>query len=75
MGLTNPGTPMDEDGWADVLSDIRKLFLLAAGGGNDTNNSTTNADQVADEFKPITITICEDGITKTMKVMGTDPQP
>lgn len=71
--LTNPGTPFDKDGWADMVSDIRRLWLQLNGGANDTNNATQEVSQVPDQFKPITVRVCVDGIEKTMRVMGTDP--
>lgn len=74
MGLTNPGTPFDEDGWADIIADVRKLQLAINGGGNDLNNSTQDVTQVSDEFEGITVRICEDDGEKTMKVKGTRPQ-
>lgn len=71
--LSNPGTPFNKDGWADVLSDLRRLFLAQSGGSNDLNQASGDANQVAAEFKPIEVKVCVDGIQKTMKVMGTDP--
>ncbi len=47
--LTNPDTPMDEDGWADALQDIRRLYLLMAGGTNDLNKAAEAADQETSE--------------------------
>ncbi len=73
MPLTNPGTQMDEDGWADVISDIRKLYLMMAGGGNDLNNSTDTISQVSDQFVEVDVHVCENGIEKSMKVLGTKP--
>ena len=73
MPLSNPGTPMDEDGWADVLTDIRKLFLAINGGGNDLNQKTEEVSQVSDEFGEQTVEVCTDAGEKTMKVMGTTP--
>ncbi len=43
--LTNPDTPFDEDGHSDILSDIRRLYLMVAGGTNDLNRSAVAADQ------------------------------
>ncbi len=73
MPLTNPSTSFDADGFADVIADIRKLYLMADGGGNDLNNSTKEANQISDEFEEIDVRVCENDIEKTMKVMGTRP--
>ncbi len=73
MPLTNPGTPMDEDGWADLISDIRKIWLKLEGGGNDLNNRTEETSQVSDEFTEVTVEVCTEEGEKTMKVMGTEP--
>jgi hypothetical protein len=73
MPLSNPGTPFDEDGFADVISDIRKLYLMINGGGNDLNNRTEETTQVSDEFSEQTVQVCTDAGEKTMKVMGTTP--
>lgn len=72
--LSSPGTPFDEDGWADVLSDLRRLFLMVEGGGNDLNNQTKNVSQISDEFQEVEVRVCEDDAEKTMKVLGTLPQ-
>jgi flavoprotein len=74
MPLSNPGTPMDEDGWADVLSDIRKLYLQINGGGNDLNNTTQDVTQVSDEFGEVQVQVCTEAGEKVMKVMGTQPE-
>lgn len=74
MGLTNPGTPFDEDGWADMIADIRKLQLAQSGGGNDMNQNTQDVTQVSDEFEDIEVRVCEDDGEKTMKVRGTRPK-
>jgi hypothetical protein len=74
MPLSNPSTPFDADGFADVVSDIRKLYLMINGGGNDLNNNTQDVTQVSDEFEEIEVRVCEDDGEKTMKVMGTRPQ-
>ena len=48
--LTRPDTPMDEDGWGDVLADLRRLDMRVSGGGQDIRNdapqwvSQKNAD-------------------------------
>lgn len=74
MPLTNPGTAFDEDGWADAIGDIRKLFQMIEGGGNDLNNQTKEVTQVSDQFKEITVEVCIDDVRKHMKVYGTDPE-
>lgn len=71
--LTNPGTPMDKDGWADVLSDIRRLYLMIEGGANDLNANTVEANQEPKELKRVEVHVCVDGNEKRMIVMGTDP--
>ena len=71
--LTNPSTPFTADGFADVIADIRKLFLKSEGGGNDLNNSTQDVNQVSDEFGEVEVQVCTDSGEKTMKVMGTTP--
>ncbi len=73
MPLTNPGTAMDKDGWADVITDIRKLYQMFEGGGNDLNNQTKEVTQVSDQYEEVTVRVCEDNIDKTMKVLGTRP--
>lgn len=73
MGLVNPGTPFDEDGWADVVSELRRLRLMVEGGGNDLNAQTKDVTQVSDEFQEISVRVCEDDGEKHMKVMGTKP--
>lgn len=74
MPLTNPGTPFDLDGWADMLSDMRRIHLMIEGGGNDLNNSTKGVTQVSDEYEEVTVRICQDDGEKNMKVLGTRPQ-
>lgn len=49
MPLTNPGTPFDEDGWADALGDIRKLYLRVSGGANDLNQASEDVSQTINE--------------------------
>lgn len=73
MPLTNPSTSFDADGFADVIADIRRLYLAIDGGGNDLNNDTKEANQVSDEFGEVTVQVCTDSGEKTMKVMGTTP--
>lgn len=87
MPLTNPGTAFDEDGWADAISDIRKLFLLfnaIKGGGNDTNNTTLVENQIQATIDlgranknlniyPKEVDVCVEGTRQTMHVLGTDP--
>jgi hypothetical protein len=48
--LTNPGTPFDADGWADALTDIRKLGLRASGGSNDMNADSKGVSQEVSEY-------------------------
>jgi hypothetical protein len=56
MGRTNAGTPMDADGWADVLVDIAKLQLDQAGGANDMNADSKGVTQEVTEYGfPLTI--------------------
>jgi hypothetical protein len=43
--LTNPGTPFDEDGFAQVLADLRWLKLRVSGGANDMNGDSTEVEQ------------------------------
>lgn len=43
--LTNGGTPFTEDGFAAVVADLRRLFLLVGGGSNDLNNASTDVTQ------------------------------
>ena len=50
MGRTNAGTPMDMDGWADVLTDIAKLQLDVSGGSNDLNQASKGVDQDVTEY-------------------------
>lgn len=73
MGLVNPGTPFDLDGWADMVSEVRRIRLMLEGGGNDLNNTTAEVTQVSDEFGEQTVQVCTDAGEKTMKVMGTTP--
>ncbi len=72
--LTNPGTPMTEHGWGLVIGDLRALFLKLE-GSNDLNagaQSTSQADQQVD-VRLREVTVCVDGVEKTMQVMGTEP--
>jgi hypothetical protein len=73
MPLSGPTTSFDEDGFAAVIADIRKLYLMMNGGGNDLNNRTEEINQVSDEFTEVTVEVCTDAGEKTMKVMGTKP--
>ncbi len=43
--LTNPGTPFTEEGFASVVADLRRLFLLVGGGSNDLNNASSDVTQ------------------------------
>jgi hypothetical protein len=43
--LTNPSTPFDEDGHADIIGDLRRLFMMIAGGTNDLNASAVATEQ------------------------------
>lgn len=52
MVLVNQGTGFDEDGWADVISDIRRLALLLEGGSNDLNFDSQSANQDAQDEAP-----------------------
>lgn len=45
--LSSRDTPMDPDGWALVIEDIRRLALLVGGGANDLNAGAIDADQQA----------------------------
>lgn len=44
---TNPGTPFTEEGFAAVIADLRRLYLLVGGGSNDLNNASTDVTQDA----------------------------
>ncbi len=44
---SNGGTPFDENGWANVIADIRRLYLLVGGGSNDLNQASTDVTQDA----------------------------
>jgi len=50
MPLTNPGTPFDEDGHADILADIRKLYLMMGGKSNDMNADSKGVSQDVTEI-------------------------
>ncbi len=50
--LTNPGTGFDEDGWSDIISDVRRLALLLEGGSNDLNAGTVAVDQDTADASP-----------------------
>ncbi len=43
--LTNQGTPFTEEGFAAVVADIRRLYLLVGGGSNDLNNASSDVTQ------------------------------
>jgi acetyltransferase-like isoleucine patch superfamily enzyme len=43
--LTNPGTPFTDEGFAAVVADLRRLFLLVSGGSNDLNNASQDVTQ------------------------------
>ncbi len=45
--LSNGGSPFNEDGWAAMIADIRRLFLLVGGGTNDLNQASTSVTQDA----------------------------
>jgi hypothetical protein len=45
--LTNGSTPFTEDGFAAVIADLRRLYLLVGGGSNDLNNASTDVTQDA----------------------------
>lgn len=45
--LSGRDTPFDEDGFALVIQDVRRLALLVAGGANDLNAGAVDADQTA----------------------------
>ena len=50
MKLTNRGTPMDEDGHGDMLTDIDSLFLMMGGKSNDMNAASKGVDQSVSEI-------------------------
>lgn len=43
--LSNNGTPFTEEGFAAVIADLRRIFLLVGGGSNDLNNASTDVTQ------------------------------
>lgn len=45
--LSSRDTPFDEDGFALVLEDLKRLSLLVGGGSNDLNAGAVDADQEA----------------------------
>ncbi len=45
--LTNGSTNFDEEGFAAVIADLRRLYLLVGGGSNDLNNASTDVTQDA----------------------------
>ncbi len=45
--LTNPNTPFTEEGFAALVADFRRLFLLVGGGSNDLNQATKDVTQDA----------------------------
>ncbi len=47
ISQSNGGTPFNEDGWANVIADIRRLYALVGGGANDLNQASTNVSQDA----------------------------
>jgi hypothetical protein len=54
---TNPTTLFDEDGFGDVISDIRSLRLQIAGSTNDLNAGAVAADQdtAEEDLTPLTL--------------------
>lgn len=50
MPLSNPGSEFNEDGWADVIADIRKLYLMMAGKSNDMNADSKGVSQDVTEI-------------------------
>lgn len=44
---TNSSTPMNENGWSDILNDLRTLFLAVGGGTNDMNFNSVSLNQDA----------------------------
>ncbi len=73
MPLTNPSTPFDKDGWGDLITDVRKLFLMARGGSNDMNQASDDVNQQTD-IQRVTVEVCTEQGEKTMIVMGTQPK-
>lgn len=45
--LSNRDTPLDLDGWACVIQDLKRLELLITGGANDLNAGAKDANQEA----------------------------
>lgn len=43
--LSNNGTPFTEEGFAAVIADLRRIYLLVGGGSNDLNNASTDVTQ------------------------------
>ncbi len=64
--LSNRNTPFDEDGWALVIADVRRLMLLVGGGANDLNAGATDGNQEA---------INELGTALDEHVAAPDPHP
>ncbi len=48
--LSNPGTLFNEDGFGDVIADIRKLYLMMGGTSNDMNAASKGVDQSVSEI-------------------------
>lgn len=42
---TNASTPFNEDGWSNLINDVRTLYLAVGGGANDMNFNSLAADQ------------------------------
>lgn len=47
--LTNGSTDFTAEGFAAVIADLRRLFLLVGGGSNDLNNASTDVTQDGNE--------------------------
>lgn len=43
--LTSGGTPFDAEGFASVIADLRRLYLLVGGGSNDLNQDSASVTQ------------------------------
>ena len=80
MRLTNRGTPLDDDGLGDILTDIETLFLMMAGKSNDMNAASKGVDQSVTEIGfPLTVNNLSefanspDALTQIRRNLGVTP--